>query len=323
MQAMIRGLVAAVAALWLGLAAAQQNYPTKPIRFIVTFPPGGSSDLIARALATVLQDRLRQPVLVENRPGAGGNIGMEAVARAAPDGYTMGLGAAGALAANVSLYPKMAYDPVKDFAPVSNVAFVPFFLVAKTALPANDLRELVALASAKPGQLMLGYGGNGTAMHLSGELFKLMAKVQLTNVPYKGSGPAAMDAVSGQLDLAVVDVASAISQVKAGRLKAIAVTSAKRVSVAPDVPTLAEAGLTGYEATGWFGVVMPAGVPAEVIGRMNSELVAALKRGEVRERVIAAGAEPSPSTSAEFGALIRDEIAKWAEVVRISGAKPD
>ena len=217
----------------------------------------------------------------------------------------------------------MPYDPVKDLAPVSNVAFVPFFLVAKTALPANDLRELIALASAKPGQLMLGYGGNGTAMHLSGELFKLMAKVQLTNVPYKGSGPAAMDAVSGQLDLAVVDVASAINQVKAGRLKAIAVTSAKRVSVAPDVPTLAEAGLAGYEATGWFGVVMPAGTPAEIIGRMNSELVAALKRQDIRERVIAAGAEPSPSTPQEFGALIRDEIAKWAEVVKISGAKPD
>jgi len=323
MQPIIRGLVAAVAALWLGLAVAQQNYPTKPIRFIVTFPPGGSSDLIARALATVLSERLRQQVLVENRPGAGGNIGMEVVAKAAPDGYTMGLGAAGALAANVSLYPKLPYDPVKDFAPVSNVAFVPFFLVAKTALPANDLRELVALASAKPGQLMLGYGGNGTAMHLSGELFKLMAKVQMTNVPYKGSGPAAMDAVGGQLDLAMVDVASAINQVKAGRLKAIAVTSARRVSVAPDVPTLAEAGLSGYEATGWFGVVMPAGTPADIIGRMNGELVAALKRGEIRERVIAAGAEPSPSTPAEFGALIRSEIVKWAEVVKASGAKLD
>ena len=323
MQPIIRGLVAAVAALWLGLAGAQQNYPTKPIRFIVTFPPGGSSDLIARALATVLSERLRQQVLVENRPGAGGNIGMEVVAKAAPDGYTMGLGAAGALAANVSLYPKLPYDPVKDFTPVSNVAFVPFFLVAKTALPANDLRELVALASAKPGQLMLGYGGNGTAMHLSGELFKLMAKVQMTNVPYKGSGPAAMDAVGGQLDLAMVDVASAINQVKAGRLKAIAVTSARRVSVAPDVPTLAEAGLSGYEATGWFGVVMPAGTPADIIGRMNGELVAALKRGEIRERVIAAGAEPSPSTPAEFGALIRSEIVKWAEVVKASGAKLD
>ena len=323
MRLIIRGLLAACAALWLGAPLAQPNYPTKAIRFIVTFPPGGSSDLIARALAAVLSDRLRQQVLVENRPGAGGNIGMDAVAKSAPDGYTMGLGAAGALAANVSLYPKMPYDPVKDLAPVSNVAFVPFFLVAKTALPANDLRELVALASAKPGQLMLGYGGNGTAMHLSGELFKLMAKVQLTNVPYKGSGPAAMDAVSGQLDLAVVDVASAINQVKAGRLKAIAVTSAKRVSVAPDVPTLAEAGLAGYEATGWFGVVMPAATPAEIIGRMNSELVTALKRQDIRERVIAAGAEPSPSTPAEFGALIRDEIAKWAEVVKISGAKPD
>lgn len=323
MQPIIRVLLAACAALWLGAPLAQTNYPTKPIRFIVTFPPGGSSDLIARALATVLSDRLRQQVLVENRPGAGGNIGMEFVAKAAPDGYTMGLGAAGALAANVSLYKNMPYDPVKDFAPVSNVAFVPFFLVAKSALPANDLRELVALASAKPGQLMLGYGGNGTAMHLSGELFKLMAKVQLTNVPYKGSGPAAMDAVAGQLDLAVVDVASAIAQVKAGRLKAIAVTSARRVSAAPDVPTFAEAGLAGYEATGWFGVVMPAGTPGEIVGRMNGELVAALKRGEIRERVIAAGAEPSPSTPQEFGALIRDEIAKWAEVVKASGARLD
>ncbi len=323
MHFVIRGLLAAGAALWLGLAAAQQSYPTKPIRFIVTFPPGGSSDLIARALAPVLSDRLRQQVLVENRPGAGGNVGMDVVARAAPDGYTMGLGAAGALAANVSLYAKMPYDPLKDFAPVSNVAFVPFLLVANPSLPANNLRELVALASAKPGELMLGYGGNGTAMHLSGELFKLMAKVQLTNVPYKGSGPAAVDVVGGQLPLAMVDVASAITQMKAGRLKALAVTTAKRISAAPEVPTFAESGLPGYESTGWFGVVMPAGTPNEIVGRMNTELVAALKRLDMRERVIAAGAEPSPSTPEEFGALIRSEIEKWAEVVKISGAKPD
>ncbi len=323
MRSIIRGLMAAGAALWLGLAAAQQPYPTKSIRFIVTFPPGGSSDLIARALAPVLADRLRQQVLVENRPGAGGNIGMELVARAAPDGYTMGLGAAGALAVNVSLYPKMPYDPVKDFAPVSNVAFVPFFLIANPSLPANNLQELVALASAKPGELMLGYGGNGTAMHLSGELFKLMAKVQLVNVPYKGSGPAALDTMGGQLPLAMVDVASAIAQVKAGRLKALAVTTAKRIGIAPDVPTFAEAGLPGYEAIGWFGVVMPAGTPPEIIGRMNSELVGALRRQEMRERVIAAGAEPSPGTPEEFGALIRSEIDKWAEVVRASGAKLD
>jgi tripartite-type tricarboxylate transporter receptor subunit TctC len=323
MRFVIRGLCAALAMLWLAAAAAQQSYPTKQIRFIVTFPPGGSSDLIARALAPVLSDRLRQQVLVENRPGAGGNIGMDIVAKAAPDGYTMGLGAAGALAANVSLYPKMPYDPVKDFAPVSNVAFVPFFLIANPSLPANNLQELVALASAKPGQLMLGYGGNGTAMHLSGELFKLMARIQLVNVPYKGSGPAAVDTVGGQLPLAMVDVASAIAQVKAGRLKALAVTTKKRISAAPDVPTFAEQGLPDYEATGWFGVVMPAGTPAEIVGRMNAELVAALKRKEIIDRVTAAGAEPSPSTPEEFGALIRSEIAKWGEVVKLSGAKVD
>jgi tripartite-type tricarboxylate transporter receptor subunit TctC len=323
MPDVIRGLCAVVAALWVGAAVAQQHYPTKPVRFIVTFPPGGSSDLIARALAPVLSDRLHQQVLVENKPGAGGNIGMDLVAKSAPDGYTMGLGAAGALAANVSLYPKMPYDPVKDFAPVSNVAFVPFFLIAHPSLPANNLRELVELASAKPGELMLGYGGNGTAMHLSGELFKLMARIQLVNVPYKGSGPAAMDTVAGQLPLAIVDVASAIAQVKAGRLKALAVTSRSRVSAAPDVPTFAESGLPDYEATGWFGVVMPAGTPAEIVGRMNTELVAALKRQDIRERVLAAGAEASPSTPEEFGALIRAEIVKWGEVVRASGAKAD
>jgi tripartite-type tricarboxylate transporter receptor subunit TctC len=217
----------------------------------------------------------------------------------------------------------MPYDPVKDFAPVSNVAFVPFFLIANPLLPANNLQELVALASAKPGELMLGHGGNGTAMHLSGELFKLMAKVQLVNVPYKGSGPAALDTMGGQLSLAMVDVASAITQIKAGRLKALAVTTTKRISAAPDVPTFAEAGLPGYEAVGWFGVVMPAGTPPEIVGRMNAELVAALKRLEIHERVIAAGAEPAPSTPEEFGALIRSEIAKWAEVVKASGAKLD
>ena len=323
MPFVIRVLCAAVAAFWLAAATAQQNYPTKQIRFIVTFPPGGSSDLIARALAPVLSDRLHQQVLVENRPGAGGNIGMDIVAKAAPDGYTMGLGAAGALAANVSLYPKMPYDPVKDFAPVSNVAFVPFFLIANPSLPANNVQELVALASAKPGQLMLGYGGNGTAMHLSGELFKLMAKIQLVNVPYKGSGPAAVDTVAGQLPLAMVDVASAIAQVKAGRLKALAVTTKTRIAAAPEVPTFAEQGLADYEATGWFGVVMPAGTPAEIVGRMNAELVAALKSKAIVDRVLAAGAEPSPSTPEELGALIRSEIAKWGEVVRASGAKVD
>ncbi len=323
MKFIVRGLLAATAVLWLAAAAAQQAYPARPIRFIVTFPPGGSADLIARAMVPVLSERLRQQVIVENRPGAGGNIGMEAVAKSAPDGYTMGLGAAGALAANVSLYPNMPYDPLKDFAPVSNVAFVPFFIIAHPSLPANSVEELIALARAKPGELMLGYGGNGTAMHLSGELFKLMAKVQMVNVPYKGSGPATVDTAGGQLPLAIVDVASAIAMVKAGRLKAIAVTSAKRISAAPQVPTVAEAGLPGYEATGWFGVVMPAATPAAIVGRMNAELAATLKSAEVRDRVIAAGAEPAPGSPAEFAALIRSEIDKWAQVIKLSGARID
>jgi tripartite-type tricarboxylate transporter receptor subunit TctC len=318
-----RGLLAASMALWTGWAAAQPAYPTKPIRFIVPFPPGGSADLMARAMEPVLTERLRQPVIVENRPGAGGNIGLDGVAKAAPDGYTIGLGAAGALAANVSLYPKMPYDPVKDLEPVSNVAFIPFMLVAPAKLPAGTLQEVIALARAKPGELLIGFGGNGTAMHLSTELFKLMANVQMVNVPYKGSGPAAADAAAGRLSLAMVDAASALPGAKAGKLKAIAVTSANRISAAPDVPTFSESGLPGYDATGWFGIVVPAKTPASIVLRLNAEIAAVLKRAEVRDRVVAAGAEPAPSTPAQFGELIRTEIPKWAEVVKLSGARPD
>jgi tripartite-type tricarboxylate transporter receptor subunit TctC len=318
-----RGLLAACATLWVGAAAAQPAYPTKPIRFIVPFPPGGSADLMARAMEPVLSERLRQPVLVENRPGAGGNVGLDGVAKSAPDGYTIGLGAAGALAANVSLYPKMPFDPLKDFEPVSNVAFIPFMLVAPVKLPADTLQDVIALARAKPGELLIGFGGNGTAMHLSTELFKLMAQVQMVNVPYKGSGSAAADAAAGRLSLAMVDAASALQGAKSGKLRVIAVTSANRVSAAPEVPTFAESGVPGYDATGWFGIVVPARTPPNVVLRLNAEIGATLKHPEVRDRVKAAGAEPAPSTPAEFGQLIRVEIPKWAEVVKLSGARPD
>jgi tripartite-type tricarboxylate transporter receptor subunit TctC len=323
MNFVVRGLLAAGAALWLIAATAVTPYPTKPIRFIVPYAPGSDADLMARAMEPVLTERLRQPVIVENRPGAGGNVGIEAVAKSAPDGYTIGLGGWGALAANVALYPKLAYDPIKDLAPVANVAFIPFVLVAHPAVPANSLAELVELARAKPGELLLGYGGNGTAAHLAAELFKLMAKVQMVNVPYKSSGHAVADAVNGKLPLALVDVAAAQSGLKSGKLKAIAVTSAKRVFAAPSVPTFAEAGLAGYEATGWFGIVAAAGTPPDIVGRLNSEVLAALKRAEVRDRVIAAGAEPAPGTPADFGTLMGAEIAKWSDVVRLSGARPD
>ena len=320
----IRGLLAVCAALGCATASAQQtSYPAKSIRLIVAFPPGDAADVLARAMEPVLSERLRQPVVVENRPGTGGSSGIDTVAKSAPDGYTIGLGGAGALAVNASLYPKMPYHPLTDLAPVSRIAYFPFLLLAGTKMPAATLEEVIALARAKPGEMLLGFGGNGSATHLAGELFKLMAKVQVVNVPYKTTAAAAADAAAGKLPLALVDVASALPYVKAGKAKAIAVTSAKRVFAVPDAPSFAEAGLAGYEATDWLGIVAPAATPAAIVGRLNTEILAALKRAEVRDRMVAAGAEPAPSTPAELGALMRAEATKWAEVVRISGARPD
>jgi len=324
MNSVTRGLLALCAALWLAPAAAQQStYPTKSIRFIVAFQPGESADVLARAMVPLLSERLRQPVVVENRPGANGSAGIDLVAKSAPDGYTLGLGGSGALATNASLNPKLPYDPVKDLAPVTSVAYFPFLLIAHPQLPATTLAELIALARSKPGEMLLGFGGNGTATHLAGELFKLMAKVQMVNVPYKGNDAAAADTVNGKLMLAIVDVGAALPHVKAGKLKAIAVTSAKRVFAAPDAPTFAEAGLPGYAATDWFGIVVPAATPNAIVGRLNADFVATLKRAEVRDRIIAAGAEPAPSTAVGFGALIGAEVVKWSEVVQISGARAD
>lgn len=324
MQFATRGLLALCAVLCAAPAAAQKStYPTKSIRFVVAFAPGEAADVLARAMVPLLAERLRQQVVIENRPGANGSDGIDLVAKAAPDGYTLGLGGSGALATNPSLYPKMPYDPVKNLAPVTSIAHFPFLLVAPPKLPAATLEEVIALARAKPGEMLLGFGGNGTATHLAGELFKLMAKVQMVNVPYKGDGRAAADAVNGKLSLAVVDVASALPHVKAGKLKALAVTSAKRVFAAPDAPTFAEAGLPGYEAGDWLGIVVPVATPGAIIGRLNADFVATLKRAEVRDRIIAAGAEPAPSTPVGFGALIAAEVVKWSEVVQISGARGD
>jgi tripartite-type tricarboxylate transporter receptor subunit TctC len=293
-----------------------QGYPSKPIRFIVTFPPGGSADLMARALAPGLSSRLAQQVIVENRPGAGGNLGMEALAKSTPDGHTIGLGAAGALSANVSLYPSMPFHPEKDLAPVSMVAMIPFFLVANPAAPFPNLRELLNSAKAKSGDLAYGHGGNGSAMHLCGELLNLKAGLRLQAIAYKGSGPVATDVLGGQVPLGFVDVPSSIANVRAGKLRALAVTTRQRVSAAPEVPTFAEAGLPGYEAIGWFGLVVPAATPREVIERLNRATVESLAAPEFRSRAIAAGAEPMGSTPQEFAAFIHEEIGKWAEVIK-------
>ena len=297
-----------------------QAYPSKPIRYIVPFPPGRSSDLIARAIAPKMSERLGQPIVVENRPGAGGMLGVDAVAKAEPDGYVIGLAAAGALSSNIHLYPKMPFHPEKDLAPITNLAMIPFFLVAHPS-QASSLKELIEKAKANPGALSFGHGGQGSTMHLAGELLNMLAKVNVQSVPYKGSAPVSSDVLGGQIPFGVVDVPSAISNVRAGKMRALAVTSRQRIAAAPDVPTFEEAGVPGYEAVGWFGSVAPAGTPREIIQRLNLETRNALALPDVRERVIAAGTEPATTTPEEFAAYIREETKKWGDVIKAGNIK--
>jgi tripartite-type tricarboxylate transporter receptor subunit TctC len=297
------------------------DYPNKPIRMVVTFPPGGSTDNVIRLLIPRLNEKLGQPMVVDNRPGAGGNIGLTVVAKAAPDGYTFGVGAAGGLTANLSLYPQMPFDPIKDFKPVSMLAGIPFVLIAHPSFPAKNLRELINQAKLSPGKFSMGHGGNGTAMHLSSQLFKQMAGVHLVDIAYRGSGPAAVDTMAGQIPLAIVDLTAALQQIKAGKLIALAVTSAQRLPMLPEVPTMAEAGVPGYESTGWFGVVAPAGTPTAVVNRINAELVSALNDPEIRNTMRGMGVEPAPSKVEDFEQYIKAEIQKWAKVIKQSGTK--
>jgi tripartite-type tricarboxylate transporter receptor subunit TctC len=301
-----------------GHAALGQPYPSRPVRFIVSFPPGGSTDLVARAIAPRMAERLGQQVVVENRPGAGGNIGVDAVAKSAPDGYTIGLAAAGALSVNASLYASMPFNPEKDLAPITSLALIPFFLIAHPSQPAT-LQEVIAAAKGK--SLSYGHGGNGSAMHLSGELLKMMTRTDLVAIPYKGSAAVATDVLGGQVPLGVTDVPAAIANVRAGKIRALGVTTKRRIGAAPEVPTLDEAGVPGYESIGWFGAVAPAGTAAGVIDRLNAEMTSALADPAIRERVLQAGVEPFTSTPAEFAAFIRDETRKWSEVIRTAGVK--
>ena len=299
------------------------DYPNKPIRMVVTFPPGGSTDVVVRMLVPRLNEKLGQQMVVDNRPGAGGNIGLTAVARAPADGYTLGVGAAGGLSANVSLYAQMPFDPVKDFRPVTMLAAIPFVLIGHPSVAAKTQRDLITLAKATPGKLSIGHGGNGTAMHLSAQLFSQMSGTQFVEVPYRGSGPAALDVLAGQVPLAIVDLPSALQHIKAGKLIAYAVTSPQRLPMLPDVPTVSESGLTGYDSTGWFGVVAPAGTPAPVVARLNAEITAALNDNEIKASMRNLGVEPAPGTAAEFEAYIKSETVKWARVIKTSGTKLD
>ncbi|MBA4328048.1 MAG: ABC transporter substrate-binding protein [Polaromonas sp.] len=326
MNTFARTLLALSAGLTLmaGPGQAQTaDYPNKPIRMVVTFPPGGSTDVVVRMLVPRLNEKLGQQVVVDNRPGAGGNIGLTAVARAPADGYTLGVGAAGGLSANVSLYAQMPFDPIKDFKPVTMLAAIPFVLIGHPSVAAKTQRELIALAKATPGKLSIGHGGNGTAMHLSAQLFGQMSGAQFVEVPYRGSGPAALDVLAGQVPLAIVDLPSALQHIKAGKLIAYAVTSPQRLPMLPEVPTVSESGLTGYDSTGWFGVVAPAGTPAPVITRLNAEITAALNDNEIKASMRNLGVEPAPGTAAEFEAYIKSETVKWARVIKTSGTKLD
>jgi tripartite-type tricarboxylate transporter receptor subunit TctC len=323
MNRFCRALTAFFAAALVFAAHAQSPaaWPAKPIHVVVTFPPGGSADAIVRMLVPRLNEKLGQQVVVDNRPGAGGNIGLSVVAKAPPDGYTLGVGAAGALSANVSLYAHMPFDPIGDFKPVSMLAAIPFVIVGHPGLNAKSQRELIALAKSEPGKLSIAHGGNGTAMHLSAALFEQMAGIKLVNVPYKGSGPAALDVLAGQVPLAVVDLPSALQHIKAGKLIAYALTSPQRLPMLPDVPTVAEQGLGGYDSTGWFGVVAPAGTPAPIIERLNAEITAALNDSEIKANMRNLGVEPAPSKPDEFEAYIKSETRKWGGVIKSAGIK--
>jgi tripartite-type tricarboxylate transporter receptor subunit TctC len=323
-----RTLVALAAALAVPLAVAQGAWPNKPVRIVVPFAPGGTTDILARTLAPELSKAFGQSFVVENRGGAGGNIGAEVVAKAPGDGYTLLMGTVGTHGINKSLYSKLPYDPQKDFAPITLVAGVPNVMVMSTKraqdLGINSVADFVKHAKANPGRLNMASSGNGTSIHLAGELFKARNGIFMTHIPYRGSGPAMTDLLAGNMDVMFDNLPSAMPHIKAGNLKAFAVTSAVRSEALPDVPTVAEAGkLPGFEASSWFGLLAPAGTPAEVVSRLQQETAKALNLPAVKERLLAQGAIPSGNTPAEFAALIDAEIKKWEAVVKASGAKVD
>ena len=303
-------------------AAAAESYPSRPIRLIVPFPPGGGNDIVGRIVAAKLAEGLGQPVVVDNRGGAGGTIGTDLTAKAPPDGYTLLVNNI-SLAVNHTLFAKLPYDTLKDLAPVSMIGRQPNIVVVHPALPVKTVRDLLALARAKPGELTYGSGGVGSASHLATEMLELMTRTDMVHVPYKGLGPALTDLMGGRLQLIISTMASALPQMKSGRLRPIAVTTARRSSFFPEVPTMDEAGVKGYEFSTWYGLLMPAGTPRAIVDRVNAETRKALDSALVKEQFVGQGLEPASSTPREFGAYLRSEVAKWRKVVKASGATPE
>ena len=314
--------IAAGALAFIGAVHAQ-SYPSKSIRYVVPYAPGGSTDIVARVLALKLSEAMGQQVVVDNRPGAGGAIGADIVAKSPPDGYTMVTAVTSIMAINQFLYRKLPYDPEKDFAPVTQVGSLPLILVIHPSLLAKNVREFIAIAKAKPGQLNYGSSGVGTATHMTTELFKAMAGVDLVHIPYKGSGQVMGDVIGGQLALIFDQIVSSLPHVQGGKLRMLAITSAKRFPSLPDLPTIAESGVPGYESISWAGVAVPAGTPKEIVARLHAEIVKVLAMPDIRERFLRDGIETIGSTPEQFSEHIRRERIKWAKVVKDSGAKAD
>jgi tripartite-type tricarboxylate transporter receptor subunit TctC len=304
-------------------AAVGQSWPSKPIRYLVPFAPGGTTDILARLVAPKLSDALGQPVIVENKAGAGGTLGSELLAKAPADGYTIGGGTISSHAINATLYSKLAYDPVRDFAPITMLATQPNLLIVHPSVGASSVAELIALLKANPSKYSFGSAGSGTSQHISGELFKAMTGVSMQHIPYKGSGQMIPDLLSGTVSMAFENFATAYPPVKAGRLKALAVTSAKRSPLVPDVPTLAESGLPGYDISSWQALFAPAGTPKEIVARIYSEVGRALRESEVRRKIQDLGADPGGMTPEELAALIKADIPRLGKIVRDSGAIVD
>jgi tripartite-type tricarboxylate transporter receptor subunit TctC len=306
-----------------GGASAQTTYPAKPVRILVPFPPGGPADALARIVGDKLGQALGQPFVIENKPGAGGNIGMEQGAKAAADGYTLTLAPTGNLTIAPSLYAKLPYDPAKDYAPITVLATVPNILIVHPSVPARSVAELIALAKAKPGTLNYASPGNGSGPHLAGELLKSMAGIDLVHVPFNGVGPAMTGVLAGDVQMFFAQSSAALPHVKSGKVIALGVASRKRIAAAPELPTIAEAGLPGFDVTSWYALVAPAGTPAAVVDRLHAEIVKVLGSADVREKIAALGAEPVGNTPAEFTAMQRAEAARWAKLAREANIHAD
>jgi tripartite-type tricarboxylate transporter receptor subunit TctC len=319
---MVRLIALVLCSIFVGAAGAQEAYPSRPVRFILPFPPGGGTDILGRVIAERLSANLGQPVVTENRGGAGGNVGAEAAAHSAPDGYTIVL-VAPSLAISPSLYSKLNYDPVKDLAPVSLVATVPNVMLTQPSVEAKNLQEFIALARARPGAMNYGSGGAGTSNHLAGELFNIVTGAKLVHVPYKGVNLAMQGVLAGEIHLVFIGIPAALPHIKAGRLRALALVAPERSPALPEVPTAAEAGLKDFEVTTWYGVMTPAGTPRPIVTRLNAELGKIMHTADVKERLAGLATDPLTSTPEEFAAYLKQEIAKWGDVVRKANLKAD